>query len=371
MNKILIKITIIFIYIIALNINTYAEDINSEFGINEFLNEAEEYTEDIDIKEMLDSLVQGKLDTSSFSGKILDYLGGEVIQGLKIITSILVIIIIHSILKSVSESLGNNNVSKIVYYVQYILIVTIIMNSFIGIAELVKTTANSLIGFMNLLIPLLMALMIYTGNIVSTSIIEPVLIFMINIFGNLIQNILIPLTLIFTSLNIVSKLTDTIKIDKMTKLLKKGTVWGLGILVTIFVFVLSLQKTLSSSIDGITAKAAKSIVTSAVPVVGKILSDAVDNIVGSAIVLKNATGILGIIIMLCICLLPIIKLSVLTLAYKVTAVVCEPVADGKIISLIEEMGDIFKIFLAILIILAIMLIVGTTLVISITNSGFN
>ena len=371
MNKIK-KTVIILIYLVCIDTYSFGiEDINSEFEIKEFIEEAEEYTDEIDIKQMLDSLVKGRLDTSSFTGKILNYLGGEVFSGLKIITSILVIIIIHSILKSVSESLGNNTICKIVYFVQYILIVTIIMNSFAGIAQLVEQTANSLIGFMNLLIPLLMALMIYTGNIVSSSIVEPVLIFMINIFGNLIQNILIPLTLVFTSLNIVSKLTDTIKIEKMTKILKKGIVWGLGTMVTIFVFVLSLQKTLSTSIDGLTTKAAKSIVTSAVPVVGKILSDAVENIIGSAIILKNATGILGIIIMVAICMLPIIKLSVLTLAYKATSVLCEPVADGKIVSLIDDMGEIFKIFLAILSILAIMLIIGTTLVISITNTGFN
>ena len=49
----------------------------------------------------------------------------------------------------------------------------------------------------------------------------------------------------------------------------------LGIFLTIFVGIVSLEGTLSSSVDGITAKTAKAAVSSFIPVVGKVLGDAV------------------------------------------------------------------------------------------------
>ena len=59
----------------------------------------------------------------------------------------------------------------------------------------------------------------------------------------------------------------------------------------------------------------------------------------------------------------------LTICYKLLASVCEPIADGKIISLLEQIGDVFKIFLAILCSISFMIIIGTSLVLKISNSG--
>lgn len=67
--------------------------------------------------------------------------------------------------------------------------------------------------------------------------------------------------------------------------------------------------------------------------------------------------------------MPIIKLTVLTLAYKLLACVVQPVADGKIVSLLDQIGDIFKLLLAILCSIAFLLIIGTALVLKISNSG--
>lgn len=138
---------------------------------------------------------------------------------------------------------------------------------------------------------------------------------------------------------------------------------------TIFVGVVSLEGTLASSVDGITAKTAKTVVSSAIPVVGKILGDAVDTVLGCGIVLKNAVGIVGVIIVIGICIMPIIKLTILSLAYKLLATVAEPIADKNIVGLLEQIGDIFKIFLGILCALSFMLIIGTSLVLKMSNSS--
>lgn len=67
--------------------------------------------------------------------------------------------------------------------------------------------------------------------------------------------------------------------------------------------------------------------------------------------MKNAIGVLGVIVIAGICAMPVIKLSILTLSYKLTSLIIQPIAENKITSLVEQMGDIFKIFLAIIIVL--------------------
>ena len=375
------KILILFFIIVfQFNISYCENDIDQTyeeqketFGINSFIEEAEEYSgeffEDIDIGEVLNSAISGNIDNNMLYSKIFNLFGAEVVKGLTSLASILIIIIIHSILKSISENLNNENISKLIFYIEYIAIVTIIMSNFSEVIQTVRDTANNLVGFMNSLIPILISLMLFTGSITTSTIMEPLILFIINFIGTLIQNLLIPITLIVAVLSIVSKISDKVQIDNLSKFMKSGVVWILGIVLTVFVGVLSLEGNLSSSIDGVTAKTAKAVVSTAIPVVGKILGDAVDSVLGCGVVLKNAVGFVGVIIIIGICIMPILKLGILTIAYKLTSAVSEPIVDGKIVKLLDQIGDIFKILLAILTSLSVLVIVGTTLVIKISNSG--
>ena len=353
--------------------NTIFENQKSSFGINSFIENAQKYTgeffENMDIDSIFQNAIQGKVDNSSIYKRIWQLLGEEVQTGITSLISVLVIVIIHSILKSISENLENDSLSKIIYYVQYIAIVTVIMTNFSSIISMIQETANNLVGFMNSLVPILISLMLYTGSITTSSVLEPIILFMINLIGNLINTILIPATLIIATLSIVSKIGDKVQIDKLSKFFNSGIVWVLGVILTIFVGVISLEGTLSSSVDGITAKTTKAIVSSSIPIVGKILGDAVDTVLGCGIILKNAIGFIGVIVILGICIMPILKLATLTLCYKLLAGLCEPIADGKIVKLLEQMGDIFKVLMAILCSISVMVIIGTTLVIKISNSG--
>ena len=281
----------------------------------------------------------------------------------------MVIIVIHSILKSLSDGLENKGITQIIYYAQYILIVTLIMTNFVQILDIVKESIQSLVGFMNSLIPVLITLMISTGSIVSANVVQPIILFLITFIGNFITGVIIPFVLISTALGVISKISDRVQVDKLSKFFKTSVVWVLGVILTIFVGVVSIEGTLSSSVDGVTAKTAKAAVSSFIPVVGKILGDAVDTVIGCSSILKNATGIVGVIILIGIAIVPVIKLVVLMAIYYLGAALCQPITDEKIIKLLEQMGDTFKTLLAIMCSVSVMFIIGTTLVIKISNSG--
>lgn len=378
------KIIILIILIISIPHIVFAETeeetqeeimdtTQDQFNISQFINEAEKYTgdllEDMDLTDMLNEAIRGNIDNQTIYQKILKLLGSEVNSSLKILISVLVIIVIHGILKSVTDNLENNDISKIIYFVQYILIVTLVMANFTEIVKLVKDTASDLVGFINLLLPLLLTLMVYTGSIATSTILQPIILFTINFIGNIIQDMLIPIMMIIVVFAIISKISDRVQIEKISKFLKSSVVWFLGIVLTVFVGIVSLEGTLSSSVDGITAKTAKAAVSSVIPVVGKVLGDVVDSVLGCGVILKNAVGIIGVIIIIGICILPIIKIGTLSIIYSLASAVVQPIADDKIVKLLDEMSGVFKILLGILCTLSVLLIIGVTLVIKISNSG--
>ena len=244
-------------------------------NISSFIEEAKKYSanvyKDIDFNELFNLAITGNINNKTIINNILKILGKEIVGSVAVIGSIILIIIIHSIFKSLSEGLENKTISQITYYIQYILIVTLIMTNFSNILIMIKESIQNLVGFMNNLIPILITLMLTTGNIVSANLMQPIILFIITFIGNFITTIIIPLVLIATALGIISKISDKIQIDKLSKFLKSSVVWILGVILTIFVGLISVEGSLSSSVDGITAKTTKAAVSSFIPVVGKIL----------------------------------------------------------------------------------------------------
>ena len=99
------------------------------------------------------------------------------------------------------------------------------------------------------------------------------------------------------------------------------------------------------------------------------LGDSVDAVLGCGIILKDAIGIIGVIIIIGICLIPIIKLVSLSIIYSITSSLIEPIADEKIVGVLDEIGSIFKLLLGIICSVSVLFIIGVTLVIKISNSG--
>ena len=337
------KIIIIFILILTIPNIVQATDeiIESQLealNLSSFIQEGEKYTKEsfnnLDIGQVLNSAIKGKIDAKTIYSSVLKILGDEITSSITLIGGILAIIVIHAILKNIGENIGNNSISQIAYYVEYILIVTLIMKSFLTVIDMVKDAIVNLVSYINILIPLLLALVVTSGTAVTASAVQPVILWLIVLLGNGITMYILPILLISTVLGIVSNLSDKIQIGKLSKMLKSSIVWIMGFVLTLFVSFLSLEGTLTSGVDGLTLKGLKSASSTFIPVVGKALSDSVDTVLGATAVIKNAVGIVGIIVVLGICAVPIIKLIVLNILYNLSAAIAEPLADKKIINVI-------------------------------------
>lgn len=372
------KIIIIFILILTIPNIVQATDeiIESQLealNLSSFIQEGEKYTKEsfnnLDIGQVLNSAIKGKIDAKTIYSSVLKILGDEITSSITIIGGILAIIVIHAILRNIGENIGNNSISQIAYYVEYILIVTLIMKSFLTVIDMVKDAIVNLVSYINILIPLLLALVVTSGTAVTASAVQPVILWLIVLLGNGITMYILPILLISTVLGIVSNLSDKIQIGKLSKMLKSSIVWIMGFVLTLFVSFLSLEGTLTSGVDGLTLKGLKSASSTFIPVVGKVLSDSVDTVLGATAVIKNAVGIVGIIVVLGICVVPIIKLIVLNILYNLSAAIAEPLADKKIINVMEQIADTFKVLLAIMFSISALLIVGIAIILKISNTG--
>ena len=109
-------------------------------GTGDCRKKAEEYTKEVfgdtDYNTLFEEAISGNIDNKKLGNSILNLLGKETLSSVRTIGIIIVIIVIHSIVKSISDHLENKSIAQLTYYVQYILIVTLIMSSFADILSI-------------------------------------------------------------------------------------------------------------------------------------------------------------------------------------------------------------------------------------------
>lgn len=343
------------------------EEAEDEYNIKGFLSSAKGYTEDIKIDDVYKSSITGDFNNKKFLNVIFSLFSKTFKETIKNFSSIIVIILISTILKSIADNLGNESVSKIAYFAEFALILTILLKNFSEIIIEMKKSLENLLSFSNTLIPLLSTLLIASGHISASSILEPLLILLVTFACNFIKNAVIPLILISTAVGIISNISDEVQLHRFSKFLKKGAIWVLTCILSLIISIASLESNLSANVNGVTKKASKTIISSAIPVVGNILANAIETITGYGNIIKNATGVIGIIVVLAICIKPISKLATYTIFYSLVSSLIEPITDKKIVGTFDVIIGSFKVFLGCMFATAVMSIIGLAIVIKIAS----
>jgi stage III sporulation protein AE len=298
---------------------------------------------------------------------VLKYFFHEIVYNGKLLAAIVVLTIFSMLLETLQSSFEKNTVSKIAYSICFLVLMIMAINSFSVAIGYAKDAIGDMIHFMVAVVPLLLTLLASMGNVVSVSVLHPLIIFMIHTLGTAIYVIVFPLLFFSAVLNIVSSLTDKYKVTQLANLLRNISVGCLGVFITVFLGVISVQGAGSAIADGVTIRTAKYIAGNFVPVVGRLFADASETVIGASLLVKNAVGLTGVIIILMICAFPAIKIISLALIYNVCAAVLQPLGDNPIISCLETIGKSMIYVFASLAVVGLMFFLAISIMIAAGN----
>lgn len=304
-------------------------------------------------KDQLWSIIKGD---ASFSLKdwffaTLHYLFYELVENGKLLATLLLLTLFCILLQTIQNSFEKKVVSKVAYSIVYMMLIILAMQSFYLAASYVVDTIQLTENFLISLLPLLLGVLASLGHLVSVSFFHPIIILLIHVSVFTVSRIVIPLFLISAILQIVSTISPEYKATKLANLIKNLAMSIMGILLTVFLGVISVQGAVSAIQDGIAMRAAKFVTGNFIPVIGRIFTDATDTVLSATMLVKNAIGVVGVIILIAIVLFPAIKIFVLSLMYKVTTALLQPIGDGPIIECLDIIGKhILYLFAALLLV---------------------
>lgn len=301
-----------------------------------------ELMNELDPSEYVKSYIKdgkGNITAGEISKAVISLLFKEVKSVLALVISIVAIALICSLLKNLQGAFSSKGISEIAFYACYSIIVMILSKSFLIAISVAKDVIMDVSDFMSAILPILVTMVSLAGGITEAATIDPIVMGAVVIVPKIYSNIIIPLILISFVLQFTNNLSEEHKIGNLCKLVKQWIVWFQGIIITIFIALLTIRGITSNTIDAVTLKTTKFAVDNFVPIVGKAFSDAISSVAGYSLIIKNAVSGVGLLVIILIILYPVIKIVLMSFVYKISASIVEPISDKRITSTIAAAGD--------------------------------
>ena len=295
---------------------------------------------DLSFSDLVLELLQGKLPSgiSGLWGEVwrllFSYLGGQK----QLAVQILLIALFSAVCTNFIRVFENSQIADISFYMMYLLIGTLLIGAFAEMQALTVNTLKSLFQFVTLLLPAYVVTIVFSAGSVSALGFYELTLLSVHILQLLFIKMVLPLIQIYVVFLFFNQLTREDLFSQASEFLKTLLEWILKTTTAILVGLQTIQCLVAPAVDTLKNSTAHRIVK-ALPGVGGLMDSAAETIAGSAMVIKNAVGVAGMIVVLLICLLPFLKLGLSVLLFRLLCALLQPISEKRMVDCIRSFSD--------------------------------
>jgi len=301
-----------------------------------------------------------------FSG-LIKYLFKEIVANTNLLGKLIILAVILAILQNLQTAFEKDVIGKLAYGVCYLVIIGIGINSFIIASKIGKEAINNMVSFMQALLPMLLTLLVSLGGVTASAVFHPVVLMSVSAVSTLIKDLLIPIIFFSAIMAIVNNITNSFQLTRFSGLLKELCIAILGFLLSVFLGIMIVQGTAAAVVDGVSVRTAKFATKNFVPIVGGIFADAIDTVISCSLLLKNAIGVVGVIIVFIMCAFPVLKILSVIFIYKLAAALIQPIGDEKIVNSLNGLANSLIMLFVTVSSVAMMFFIAVTIIIGAGN----
>ncbi len=290
------------------------------------------------IKAKVYSIISGEsaVDYSNVLGSIFSLLIDLVIRYLPLLSVIVAIGVISNMLEGFKSKFNEKSTSNLIHIVCFFAVVVLVIGVVTGLTTSATSSINQMVKQMNILFPILLTLMTGMGASTSAGMFQPIIAIMSTYIADVFSYFIVPLFVISFVFNIISNISDNVKLDKFSSFISSLFKWSLGIIFTVFFAVISIQGITAGSFDSLSIRTTKYTIKSYVPLMGGYLSDGMDIILASTMLIKNSIGLVGALLIISNIISPILEIAILSLFLKLIGAILEPLGNSKTSNFLTE-----------------------------------
>ena len=296
---------------------------------------------------------------------IINIFFSEVRNLLKILRFIMIVACINAFVTNFNSSFVSKGVNSAVYLACYCVFALLTAKAFSNAGEICISLINKTVSFLKAAVPVCISFIASIGNVVSGISLKPVYLYFLQFISSFCLNFILPLINSFFAISAVGCISSKISIKNLTDLIKKVIRWTMTAVATVFVASISIMGVVTDKVIFKGEKSIRFLISNFVPVVGRLLSDTIDTVTTSAILIKNTVGIAGVIMIGLICIPPVIKLFAIVFVYKFCSAVIEPVCDTRLSNMLSVLSSSVELMLGISMTVSIILAISVSILLGI------
>jgi stage III sporulation protein AE len=283
-------------------------------------------------------LLQGRggLESTSLLQGILSFCVKTFVVNGPLISKLIILAIFCAILNQLQLAFGGQ-VSHVARLLNVFVLIGLAVSAFRVALEVSNQAIDSMVAFMQAILPFMFTVLLAMGNITSTALFKPLVLGSLAVFATIMKVVVLPLFFLAVGLKLFNSISQQFKLDKLANLLETMGKIAIGLVMTVFLGVMSVQGVAGGVADGVGMRTAK-YSADLVPVVGRYFKDAVELVVGSGMLLKNALGIVVIVALIFITLIPVLKIAAMALTFYLASALVEPIGEKELAGALQDMG---------------------------------
>lgn len=322
-----------------------------------------------DWKQLLLSLARGEtvLSAQGILERLWACFAGSLAQSLRRMGAVMAPALAMGVIGALEGERMKDSVSTAAHYACFLTAAAVMAQDLGTYVALCRESMERMSQAMQSLFPLLLTLLAAVGGKAGAAFFQPAVVAAGGFMTSLITHVTLPLTTASAMTVMMSHLSSRGSVSRLSRLLQKAATWTLGVSFTVFIGVTVIQGLGAAALDGISIRTAKYAIGNFVPFVGGMFADTVDTLVGCSLLIKNALGVTGLVILLTMLAGPMLKTLGAAMMYQACAAVLQPAAESRLVRCMADFSGVMMLLFVVQLSLGAMFLLLIALVLAAGN----
>ncbi|MCD7833142.1 MAG: stage III sporulation protein AE [Lachnospiraceae bacterium] len=250
---------------------------------------------------------------------------------------ILLVALASAVFSNFVHVFDSRQISDISFYMTYLVLSALLLDAFSALAELVADTCAALNTFVEILLPsYVITIVLSAGSVTALGFYETAVL-AVGLIQAAVIRLALPAIRFYMVVLLFNQLSAEEIFSRLARLLETAISWGIRSMLGVVVGLQTVQCLITPAVDAL-KNTAFSRMVSVIPGIGQVLSAAAETVAGSAVVIKNAVGVAGILALLMICLTPFVKLVACVFLFRLICAAIQPVCEKRMVEGIESIS---------------------------------
>ena len=315
------------------------------------------------VKQLIHGNVKGVLHTMKEG-----FLNRMLIQK-DLIREILLIAFTAAIFKNLSDSFFQQSTANSAFYITYVILCGVMVHSFFYLNKTVTQLVTLMADYMKGMIMAYSLAVVSTSGITTSTTVYEFYLLLIYAMTTLTNVVLLPMIKILFVLKIINHISKEEHFSRLCKTLEGVIKFLLKGFLSVLLGVQLIQSMILPAVDSMKNTVLQKGM-SAIPGIGSGLNSAMTMVIGSAVVIKNSIGAVGILVLIVIIVPPVIEITAVVLTYLLAGIMIQPTSDKRITGAMDAVIQSGKLMLSMIFTMALLFILSVALIAFSTNVNY-